>query len=140
MPDREFGFETLCLHAGQIPDAATGSRAVPLYQTTSYVFDSTERSALTNTSGAYTITGVAGGSVRVRIVGISGYRITTPSAGYHGFTLSANTSGRNFGVTNRVLITGRAWVDAKCTPQPIATRPHTSQKYNRLSVIGESRR
>ena len=45
MADREFGIETLCLHAGQIPDAATGSRAVPLYQTTSYVFDSTEHAA-----------------------------------------------------------------------------------------------
>ncbi|MCC5811436.1 MAG: O-acetylhomoserine aminocarboxypropyltransferase/cysteine synthase [Ectothiorhodospiraceae bacterium] len=45
MPDREFGFETLCLHAGQIPDAATGSRAVPIYQTTSYVFDSTDHAA-----------------------------------------------------------------------------------------------
>jgi O-acetylhomoserine (thiol)-lyase len=45
MPDREFGFETLCLHAGQIPDAATGSRAVPLYQTTSYVFDSADHAA-----------------------------------------------------------------------------------------------
>src|SRR6478672_8622391 len=45
MADREFGFETLCLHAGQIPDAQTGSRAVPLYQTTSYVFDSTEHAA-----------------------------------------------------------------------------------------------
>ncbi len=45
MPDREFGFETLCLHAGQIPDAQTGSRAVPLYQTTSYVFDSPEHAA-----------------------------------------------------------------------------------------------
>ena len=45
MSDREFGFETLCLHAGQIPDAATGSRAVPLYQTTSYVFDSAEHAA-----------------------------------------------------------------------------------------------
>jgi O-acetylhomoserine (thiol)-lyase len=45
MPDREFGFETLCLHAGQIPDAQTGSRAVPLYQTTSYVFDSAEHAA-----------------------------------------------------------------------------------------------
>jgi O-acetylhomoserine (thiol)-lyase len=45
MADREFGFETLCLHAGQIPDAATGSRAVPLYQTTSYVFDSAEHAA-----------------------------------------------------------------------------------------------
>lgn len=45
MADREFGFETLCLHAGQIPDAATGSRAVPLYQTTSYVFDSADHAA-----------------------------------------------------------------------------------------------
>ena len=45
MPDRKFGIETLALHAGQIPDAATGSRAVPLYQTTSYVFDSAEHAA-----------------------------------------------------------------------------------------------
>jgi len=45
MADREFGFETLCLHAGQIPDTQTGSRAVPLYQTTSYVFDSAEHAA-----------------------------------------------------------------------------------------------
>ena len=45
MPDREFGFGTLCLHAGQIPDAATGSRAVPLYQTTSFVFDSADHAA-----------------------------------------------------------------------------------------------
>jgi O-acetylhomoserine (thiol)-lyase len=43
--DREFGFETLCLHAGQIPDAATGSRATPIYQTTSYVFDDTDHAA-----------------------------------------------------------------------------------------------
>lgn len=45
MADRNFGFDTLCLHAGQIPDAATGSRAVPIYQTTSYVFDSPEEAA-----------------------------------------------------------------------------------------------
>ncbi|HSF48890.1 MAG TPA: O-acetylhomoserine aminocarboxypropyltransferase/cysteine synthase family protein [Burkholderiales bacterium] len=45
MPDREFGIETLCLHAGQLPDAATGSRAVPIYQTTSYVFDSADHAA-----------------------------------------------------------------------------------------------
>jgi len=45
MADREFGFGTLCLHAGQIPDAATGSRAVPIYQTTSYVFDSADHAA-----------------------------------------------------------------------------------------------
>jgi len=45
MADREFGFETLCLHAGQIPDKQTGSRALPLYQTTSYVFDSADHAA-----------------------------------------------------------------------------------------------
>ena len=45
MADREFGIETLALHAGQIPDAATGARAVPIYQTTSYVFDSAEHAA-----------------------------------------------------------------------------------------------
>jgi O-acetylhomoserine (thiol)-lyase len=45
LADREFGFETLCLHAGQVPDAQTGSRAVPLYQTTSYVFDSADHAA-----------------------------------------------------------------------------------------------
>ena len=45
MVDRTFGFDTLSLHAGQIPDAATGSRAVPIYQTSAYVFDSPEHAA-----------------------------------------------------------------------------------------------
>ena len=45
MSDRKFGFDTLCLHAGQIPDAATGARALPIYQTTSFVFDSADHAA-----------------------------------------------------------------------------------------------
>jgi len=45
MADRKFGFETLCLHAGQIPDPATGARAAPIYQTTSFVFDSADHAA-----------------------------------------------------------------------------------------------
>ncbi len=45
MADRKFGFETLCLHAGQIPDAVTGARAAPIYQTTSFVFDSADHAA-----------------------------------------------------------------------------------------------
>ncbi len=45
MPDRTYGIETLCLHAGQIPDPVTGARAVPIYQTTSYVFDSADHAA-----------------------------------------------------------------------------------------------
>ena len=38
-------FDTLSLHAGQQPDPVTGARAVPIYQTTSYVFDDTEHAA-----------------------------------------------------------------------------------------------
>ncbi|MFI4902863.1 MAG: O-acetylhomoserine aminocarboxypropyltransferase/cysteine synthase family protein [Burkholderiales bacterium] len=45
MSDRRFAFDTLCLHAGQIPDAATGARALPIYQTTSFVFDSADHAA-----------------------------------------------------------------------------------------------
>lgn len=45
MTDRIFADETLCLHAGQIPDSATGSRALPIYQTTSYVFDDADHAA-----------------------------------------------------------------------------------------------
>jgi len=45
MSDHKFAFDTLCLHAGQIPDAATGARALPIYQTTSFVFDSADHAA-----------------------------------------------------------------------------------------------
>lgn len=42
---RQFGFETRMLHAGHVPDAVTGARAVPIYQTTSYVFDDPDYAA-----------------------------------------------------------------------------------------------
>jgi O-acetylhomoserine (thiol)-lyase len=45
MTDRQFHPETLAIHAGQIPDAATGARALPIYQTSSFVFDSAEHAA-----------------------------------------------------------------------------------------------
>ena len=45
MADHEYQPETLAIHAGQIPDAATGARALPIYQTTSFVFDSAEHAA-----------------------------------------------------------------------------------------------
>ena len=38
MTERQYGFDTQQLHAGQVPDPATGARAVPIYQTTSFVF------------------------------------------------------------------------------------------------------
>ncbi|MCC6791766.1 MAG: O-acetylhomoserine aminocarboxypropyltransferase/cysteine synthase [Thermomicrobiales bacterium] len=43
--DKPLGFETLALHAGQEPDPTTKSRAVPIYMTTSYTFDSPEHAA-----------------------------------------------------------------------------------------------
>ncbi len=45
MSERNLKFDTLQVHAGQEPDPATGSRAVPIYQTTSYVFNSVEHGA-----------------------------------------------------------------------------------------------
>lgn len=42
MGDRKLGFNTLQIHAGQTPDPVTKSRAVPIYQTTSYVFNNSE--------------------------------------------------------------------------------------------------
>ena len=43
--DRVFKFDTLAIHAGQQPDPVTGSRAMPIYQTTSYVFEDTNHAA-----------------------------------------------------------------------------------------------
>jgi O-acetylhomoserine (thiol)-lyase len=45
MSDRPYGFETLAVHAGAAPDPTTGARAVPIYQTTSYVFDDVDHAA-----------------------------------------------------------------------------------------------
>ncbi|EGW41040.1 homocysteine synthase [Desulfosporosinus sp. OT] len=43
--ERQLGFETLSLHGGQSPDSATNSRAVPIYQTSSFVFNDTDHAA-----------------------------------------------------------------------------------------------
>lgn len=45
MADREYGFKTRSIHAGNIPDAVTGARALPIYQSTAFVFDDTEDAA-----------------------------------------------------------------------------------------------
>jgi len=45
MTDHEWGFRTRALHAGGRPDSATGARAVPIYQSTSFVFEDTEDAA-----------------------------------------------------------------------------------------------
>ncbi len=45
LPDREYGFRTRAIHAGNIPDAVSGARALPIYQSASFVFDDTADAA-----------------------------------------------------------------------------------------------
>lgn len=45
MAERDFGFKTRALHAGAVPDPVFGARAVPIYQTTSFVFEDTKDAA-----------------------------------------------------------------------------------------------
>jgi O-acetylhomoserine (thiol)-lyase len=45
MTERTYGFETLAIHAGAAPDPTTGARAVPIYQTTGFVFDDVDHAA-----------------------------------------------------------------------------------------------
>src|SRR3954454_11588575 len=45
MSERQWGFRTRAVHAGHVPDIATGARAVPIYQSTSFVFEDTTDAA-----------------------------------------------------------------------------------------------
>ena len=45
MKDHEYGFNTRAIHAGQRPDPETGARAMPIYATTSFVFDDAQHAA-----------------------------------------------------------------------------------------------
>ncbi|HEV8552041.1 MAG TPA: O-acetylhomoserine aminocarboxypropyltransferase/cysteine synthase family protein [Casimicrobiaceae bacterium] len=85
MPDRKFGFDTLCLHAGQIPDAATGARALPIYQTTSFVFDSVDHAAslfnLQTFGNVYSrISNPTVGALDVRVAALEGGRAALAAA------------------------------------------------------------
>jgi O-acetylhomoserine (thiol)-lyase len=75
--ERQFGFSTRQLHAGYTPEATTGSRAVPLYQTTAYDLQSTERAArlfaLEETGNIYTrISNPTSNVFEQRIAGLEG--------------------------------------------------------------------
>ena len=43
--EKQYGFATKAVHAGQRPDPVTGSRAVPIYQTNAYIFEDMEQAA-----------------------------------------------------------------------------------------------
>jgi hypothetical protein len=78
------------------------------------VFDSTEKSAVTDATGTYTFSGLSAGTHRVREVVKSGYRMTSPTTGYHLVTLSTSSSaitGKNFGNTRRTRVGGVVFRD-----------------------------
>ena len=76
-------------------------------------FDSTERYTVSDASGNYSFKLLAAGSYRVREVLPSGWRRTSPSSSYYDVTLGsgASTSGKNFGSTQKVLISGSVFND-----------------------------
>jgi hypothetical protein len=79
------------------------------------IWDSTERSLLTDASGKYTFKDLAAGTYRVRQVLPASWRRTAPSAGYFDLTLAAGasmTSGKDFADTQKVLISGSVFGDA----------------------------
>ncbi|MBU4336730.1 MAG: PLP-dependent transferase, partial [Actinobacteria bacterium] len=45
MSNESWSFETRQIHAGQVPDPTTGARSLPIYQTTSFVFDNAQQAA-----------------------------------------------------------------------------------------------
>jgi protocatechuate 3,4-dioxygenase beta subunit len=75
------------------------------------ILDVGEANKITDSGGNYSFTGLVAKTYRVRIVGVSGYRITSPSAGYYDLSISGNSKTAYFGLSQKVLITGRLWVD-----------------------------
>ncbi len=93
----DWSFETRQIHAGQVPDAATGARALPIYQTSSFVFPSTEsaanRFALTELAPIYTRIGnPTQEAVETRIASLEG--------GVGALLLASGQAAETFAVLN----------------------------------------
>ncbi|MEA2711468.1 MAG: virginiamycin lyase [Phycisphaerales bacterium] len=75
--------------------------------------DATEKTAVTDATGGYHLTGLAAGTHRVRVIRPAGYRSTNPSSGYLDLTLTAGQklTGKNFASTQKVLIAGTVFRD-----------------------------
>ena len=93
----EQGFETRALHAGQVPDPTTGSRAVPIYQTTSYVFNNTEHAA--NLFGLREF-----GNIYTRLMNpttdVLEQRIAALEGGVAGLAFASGQSAETLAITN----------------------------------------
>jgi len=73
----------------------------------------TEPSVLTNASGAYTLTGLAAGTHRVKVVVPAGYRATQPTSGQYDITLTAGQAANAaaLGLTPKAKFSGTAYID-----------------------------
>src|SRR6185312_8930853 len=92
MSDRIPGFDTLAIHAGAQPDPATGARATPIYQTTSYVFDDVKHAAdlfaLRAFGNIYTrITNPTQAVLEAKIAALDGGTAALATASGHGAQL-----------------------------------------------------
>jgi O-acetylhomoserine (thiol)-lyase len=87
-PSRTFGFQTRCLHEGYTPEATTKSRAVPIYQTTSFTFDDAADAAdlfgLRKFGNIYTrIMNPTTGVLEARVASLEGGAAALAVPGYH---------------------------------------------------------
>lgn len=97
MTQENWNFDTLQIHAGQAPDLETGARALPIYQTTSFVFEDAEqaagRFALTEPGNIYTrITNPTQGAIENRIAALEG--------GAAGLLLSSGQAATTLAILN----------------------------------------
>jgi O-acetylhomoserine (thiol)-lyase len=96
-PTAAWSFETKQVHAGQTPDSATNARALPIYQTTSYTFDSTDHAAA--------LFGLAEpGNIYTRIMNpttdVVEQRIAALEGGVAGLLLSSGQAASTFSILN----------------------------------------
>ncbi len=96
MSEKKFRFETLQIHAGQ-PIDETGSRAVPIYQTTSYVFESAEQAA-----GRFALTDI--GNIYTRLTNpttaVVDARVAELEGGTAGITVASGSAAITYAILN----------------------------------------
>ena len=97
MSDHKYHFDTLALHGGTAPDTATGSRAVPIYQTTSYQFKSTDHAA--NLFGLKEF-----GNIYTRLMNptndVVEQRLAALEGGVGGLVVSSGQAAETFAILN----------------------------------------
>src|SRR5882672_5822802 len=111
-PDRSFGFATRALHAGHRPDAETGARAVPIYQTTSYLFEDTAHAA-----ALFNLQRI--GNIYTRIMNpttaVFEERMASLERGVGALALASGAAARLIAITS-LLEAGDEWIAAAAPP------------------------